>query len=222
MRKEQTHTGITPLAKGAFFCLSLAGILMSGFGAAWADEFVFSNGEKVYGTMRGFRGGAFVVDIDGKEQTYPISQVKEFNPGVTGPTPKEMLESRMEPESSEAGIQNASGAFTEAKGYRFKEFGFEVETEMGFSLTVLQIQRDISGFYGRTGVRIAGMLRNDSGFAYRGVDFRIYFLNGDGGTLASQEFYIFRFPPGATRSFAVRVPGLQIERIQHLKIVRRF
>ena len=202
--------------------LGMGGLLFLFASPIAADEFVFTNGEKIYGTMKGFRSGSFVIEIDNKEQTFPVSQIKKFNQGVTGPSAEELLAQRSASDPAAAMVQNASGAVTETKGYKFKDFGFEVETEKGFSLGVLQMQRDISGFYGRMGVRIAGTLKNESGFGYRGVDFRVYFMDHTGKVVASREFYIFRFPPGGTRAFAARVPGLHVEQVHHLKIVRRF
>ncbi len=188
---------------------------------ALADEFLFFNGDKIYGQMKGFSNGSFVVDVEGAERQFPISQVRKYTPESNGPTAAESLAARTEPADAEM-VQNASGAVTATEPFKFKEQEVKAEIEKGFTLRLMMLNRYTEGFFRRTGAYLQGSLQNDSGFDYRGVDFRAYLLDEEGNTITSQDFYIFRFPQGSFRPFAIRMPGVPLERVKHVKIVRRF
>lgn len=190
---------------------------------AVGDEFILRNGDVIYGTVSGFLNGKFTVDVDGKTQVLAVSQIEEWNPGKTGPTPGEQLRQRMEqPLAAEEAVQNASAATVEYSQRKMEGRKLTIEVEKGFRVTALYIRPSHSGFFSLPALHIQGGIQNLTEFSYRGVDFRLQLFNEKWQMIAAQDFYVFRFPPKATRSFAVRVTGRLKGNIRHVRVVRKF
>ncbi len=189
---------------------------------AVGDEFILRNGDVIYGTVSGFQNGKFTVDVAGNIQILAVSQIKEWNPGKTGPAPGEQLRQRMEPQAAEEAVQNASAATVEYSQRKMEGRKLTIEVEKGFRVTALYIRPRSSGFFSIPALQIQGGIQNLTEFSYRGVDFRIQLFNEKWEMIAAQDFYVFRFPPKSTRSFAVRITGRMKGNIRHVRVVRKF
>lgn len=186
-------------------------------------EFVFTNGDRLYGVLKGFADGSFIVSVNNDDRKFPISQIKTMKTNVPGPSPTEMLNSRLQSDPSVASpVQNASGALTNAQSVLMDEKEVQVNVEKDFKLKILSLKPARFGFFDQPGVLVQGILSNDSDFNYRGVEFRAYLLDAEGNQLGTQDFYMFRFPPKSIRSFAVKIRRHGIGEINNVKIVRRF
>lgn len=188
-----------------------------------STEFEFTNGDRLYGILKGFQNGSFIVSVDGQDRLFPITQINTMKTNVPGPSPAEIFNRRIQPDPAVAlPIQNASGANTNVQPVLLEEKEVQVNIEKDFKLKILSLKPARFGFFDQPGVLVQGMLTNDSDFNYRGVQFRAYLLDADGNQLGSQDFYMFRFPPKSIHSFAVKIRRHGIGEIDNVKIVRRF
>ncbi len=223
---------LEPSMSNRLFIVSLfAGLLIPNLCAA--DLIIFSNGDQRFGKILGYTKGHIIVEIDGQKLEFSTAAIKGFQTGVDKPEDATLLKDRVSPPAGVAEmVQRATGVDINVSKRRLGEDReLTVISEKEISVPWIGMGYSKSSFYGRLGSYIQGTIRNDAppaeegGFNYsriRGYDFILQAFGTDDEVLASQRFYLVRFPPGRAISFKVQFPFLDLNRIERIRITRRF
>ncbi|MFH1740001.1 MAG: hypothetical protein ABIH23_13410 [bacterium] len=201
--------------------------------AAPQDLITFSNGDKRVGRVIGYRDWKLILELDGQEIGFSPGGIAGFEIGVAQPAAAGPLDSRLKPPAGVAEmIQRATGVNTEARtGDLGEDRKLAIVAEKGTSIPVVMMGVVSSSFYGQRGCYIRGTIRNDSleqeyGMPdytrIRGYDFVIQVFDANDRFIASQRFYLFRFPPKRAVPFSVHFPYFSWERVAKIRVSRRF
>ena len=222
---------ITLTATRLLVSLLLAGWAIPHFCAA--DRIIFSNGDERYGKILGYTKGHIIVELDGQRLEFSTAAIKGFQTGVDKPAGAPTLKDRtIAPSGVAEMIQRATGVdINVSKRKLGEDRELTVVSEKDIAVPWIGMGYSRSSFFGRLGSYIQGTIRNDApqddpgGFNYsrvRGYDFVLHAFDTNDKLVASQRFYLVRFPPGRAISFKVEFPFLNLNRIKTVKVTRRF